>query len=103
MDAFLKEKLNHHCKSLLNECDCKILFHTTSSFENFDDYDLDFLYRVAFGRWAYHLTRKGYIDAISNYSKSLIEKSSQIMKEFTPDSIFENNGKPSKVDWNAKD
>lgn len=37
------------------------------NFEKMSNDDLDSLYAVAFGRWAYHLTRQGYIDALNKY------------------------------------
>lgn len=33
-------------------------------FEEMSDDDLDSIYAIAFSRWAYHLTRQAYIDAL---------------------------------------
>jgi hypothetical protein len=55
-------------KSKLSERDClRLLLDFHVLLENLSNDDLDSLYRVANGVWAYHLTRKGYIDSLYKY------------------------------------
>lgn len=52
--------------SNLSAVDCYLrLSDETRAFESMSDDDLDSIYFIAFGRWAYHLTRRGYIDALN--------------------------------------
>ena len=53
--------------STLSYADCCMILQSTKAFEGFSNDDLDSLYFVAFSRWAYHLTREGYINALNNY------------------------------------
>ncbi len=48
--------------STLAYVDCMIrLADNSRAFEGMSTDDLDSIYRVAFGRWAYHMSRDGYI------------------------------------------
>jgi hypothetical protein len=51
--------------STLSTIDCYMILTDDRPFEEMTDDDLDSIYAVAFGRWAYHLTRQGYIDALN--------------------------------------
>jgi hypothetical protein len=54
--------------STLAYADCCVrLMDWNRPFEAMSNDDLDSLYAVALGRWAYHLTRQGYIDALNQY------------------------------------
>lgn len=44
---------------------CMRLTDDSKSFEEMSNDDLDSIYAVALGHWAYHLTRQGYIDALN--------------------------------------
>ena len=46
---------------------CMRLTDWNRPFEEMSNDDLDSLYAVAFGRWAHHLTRQAYIDALNKY------------------------------------
>lgn len=60
--------------STLSYVDCCMRLHDLErSFESMSNDDLDSLYAVAFGRWAYHLTRDGYIKALYEYRKNKTE------------------------------
>lgn len=41
------------------------------AFEGMSNDDLDSIYAVAFGHWAYHMSREGYIIALNNKRKEL--------------------------------
>lgn len=57
--------------SALSYADCCLRLHDLGrAFESMPNDDLDSLYAVAFGRWAYHLTREGYIKALYEYRKN---------------------------------
>lgn len=59
-------------KSTLSYVDCCMRLRDLGrAFESMSDDDLDSLYAVAFGRWAYHLTRDGYIKALYKYRKNI--------------------------------
>jgi hypothetical protein len=61
--------------STLSYADCMLrLSDRSRSFHDMSDDDLDSIYACAFGRWAYHLTRQGYIDAL--------EKKRETMKDY---------------------
>jgi hypothetical protein len=45
-----------------------------SPFSEMSNDDLDSIYAIAFGHWAYHLTRQGYIDALNKKRSELIAK-----------------------------
>jgi hypothetical protein len=51
--------------STLSYIDCCMRLTGDRPFEEMTDDDLDSIYAVAFGHWAYHLTRQGYIDALN--------------------------------------
>ncbi len=54
--------------STLSYADCCLrLMDFNRPFEAMENDDLDSIYAVAFKRWAYHLTRQGYIDALNKY------------------------------------
>lgn len=58
--------------STLSAADCYLrLTDESRDFESMSDDDLDSIYAVAFSRWAYHLTRQGYIGALKNRRKEL--------------------------------
>lgn len=60
--------------STLSYVDCCMRLNDLSwAFESMSDDDLDSLYAVAFGRWAYHLTRDGYIKSLYEYRKNKTE------------------------------
>jgi len=51
--------------STLSYADCMLrLSDRSRSFHDMTNDDLDSIYACAFGRWAYHLTRDGYIQAL---------------------------------------
>ena len=55
-------------KSELTEAQCLgILINWNVAFESLNNDDLDSLYKVATKRWAYHLTRQGYIDSLYKF------------------------------------
>jgi hypothetical protein len=51
--------------STLSTIDCYIRLTGDTLFEEMTDDDLDSIYTVAFGHWAYHLSRQGYINALN--------------------------------------
>ena len=51
--------------STLSYIDCCMRLTGDQLFENMSNDDLDSIYYVAFNRWAYHLTRDGYISALN--------------------------------------
>jgi len=54
--------------STLTLSQCRsILANLYTVFSAFSDADLDSLYFVAYGRWAYHLTRDGYVYWLGKY------------------------------------
>jgi hypothetical protein len=57
------EKRNN---STLSPADCfNRLCNENYAFESMSNDDLDSIYYMAFERWAYHLTRQAYIDALN--------------------------------------
>lgn len=63
------EKRNN---SELSYIDCMIrLTDESRDFEDMTTDDLDSIYFCAFGRWAYHMTRDGYINALKNKRNEL--------------------------------
>lgn len=53
--------------STLSYVDCCIrLSDSSRAFEGMSNDDLDSIYAVAFGRWAYHMSREGLINALNN-------------------------------------
>lgn len=63
---------NKRNNSTLSYADCCIrLTDESRAFEGMSDDDLDSIYTVAFSRWAYHLTRQGYIDALNKKRNEL--------------------------------
>lgn len=65
--SFEVQKTEHRNKSKLSYVDCCMrLIDESRSFEDMSDDDLDSIYFIATGRWAYHLTRQGYIDTLIN-------------------------------------
>lgn len=76
-------------KSTLSPADCyNRLANENYSFELMSDDDLDSIYYIAYERWAYHLTRQGYIDALYKKRSELqnrmnaIDERLQLRKEF---------------------
>jgi hypothetical protein len=58
--------------STLSYADCMLrLSDRSRSFHDMTDDDLDSIYACAFGRWAYHLTRDGYIQALEEKRKTM--------------------------------
>lgn len=67
---------NRRNNSTLSYIDCCIrLTDENRAFEGMSNDDLDSIYAVAFGRWAYHMTREGYINALNNKRNELNNKS----------------------------
>lgn len=63
--VFMEDQKKHRNNSKLSYIDCIIrLTDEHRPFEDMSDDDLDSIYAVAFGRWAFHLPRQGYIDAL---------------------------------------
>lgn len=61
-------ELKNRNNSTLSYADCCLrLMDWDRSFESMSNDDLDSLYAVAFKRWAFHLTREGYINALNKY------------------------------------
>lgn len=61
-EATLKERRNN---STLSYADCMLrLTDDSRPFEDMSDDDLDSIYFIAHNRWAYHLTRDGYIQSL---------------------------------------
>lgn len=55
-------------KSQLTVSECLTLIADLSTiFESFSNDDLDSLYKVATGHWAYHSTRQNLIDTVKKY------------------------------------
>lgn len=50
---------------------CMRIMDWNRPFEAMSNDDLDSIYAVAFGRWAYHLTRQGYIDALNKHRQEV--------------------------------
>lgn len=70
--TFAEEKGKSRNKSQLSYVDCCMRLCDDGcrwSFEDMSDDDLDSIYFVAFQRWAYHLTRQAYIDALNTERK----------------------------------
>ena len=62
------EETKRRNNSTLSYADCCLrLMDFHRPFEAMENDDLDSIYAVAFKRWAYHLTRQGYIDALNKY------------------------------------
>lgn len=67
------EKRNN---SKLSFADCSNrLINEKYSFEEMSNDDLDSIYYIAFDRWAYHLTRQAYIDALYRKRNELLSSS----------------------------
>ena len=56
--------------STLSFADCCVILTGDKAFESMSNDDLDSLYFVAFGRWAYYLTRQGYTIALNKYRQN---------------------------------
>lgn len=63
--------------STLAYADCIMRLTGTDAFEAMSIDDLDSIYGAAFGHWAYHLIREGYI-------KALYEKRAELRKTYVP-------------------
>jgi hypothetical protein len=73
--SFNDKKKKYRNKSELSAADCYLRFGDPSrDFEDMSDDDLDSIYAVVFNRWAYHLTRQGYIDALKAARENLLNK-----------------------------
>jgi hypothetical protein len=57
--------------STLSYIDCCMRLTGDRPFEDMENNDLDSIYFVAFKRWAYHLTRQGYIDSLYKIRQTL--------------------------------
>lgn len=72
---FGTDKHKHRNNSQLSYIDCCMrLTDDSISFESMTNDDLDSIYAVAFQRWAHHLTRQGYIDALNQRREELKTK-----------------------------
>lgn len=60
--------------SKLSFVDCCMRLTGDYSFEAMTDDDLDCLYRVAFGRWPYHMSRPAMIYYLEDYRRMNNEK-----------------------------
>lgn len=67
------EKRNN---STLAYIDCIMRLTGDRSFHEMSNDDLDSIYFSAFGRWAWHMTRQGYIDALNKCRDELANKNS---------------------------
>lgn len=65
------QEIHRRNNSTLGVIDCMMRLTGDEPFESFSDDDLDSIYAVAFNRWAYHLTRDGYIKALYKKRKEL--------------------------------
>jgi hypothetical protein len=61
--------------STLGYIDCCMRLTGNLPFDEMSNDDLDSIYFVAFERWAWHLTRQGYIDALDKRRTELLENS----------------------------
>jgi len=74
--SFEVEKIKYRNKSQLSYVDCCMrLIDESRPFEAMTDEDLDSIYRVATDRWAFHLTRQGYIDTLNTERAKRITQS----------------------------
>jgi hypothetical protein len=65
-ETYPASKAEHRNNSQLSYVDCCMrLYDESRPFEEMSDDDLDSIYAIAFNRWAYHLTRQAYIDALN--------------------------------------
>lgn len=56
----------------LSAADCYLrLTDESRAFEGMSNDDLDSIYAIAFGRWAYHMSREGYIRSLNEERKRL--------------------------------
>jgi hypothetical protein len=61
--------------STLSYVDCCMrLIDESKRFEDMSNDDLDSVYYVATGRWAYHLTREGYINTLNHEREKRITR-----------------------------
>ena len=58
------EETKRRNNSTLSYIDCCMRLIGDRSFWEMSDDDLDSIYFVAFGHWAWHMTREGYINAL---------------------------------------
>jgi len=80
--VFSTEKGKARNKSKLSWADCYLrLASEDYPFELMSDDDLDSIYRIAFDRWAYHLTRQGYIDSLNQKRFELNNKTVEAPKD----------------------
>ena len=58
--------------STLSYADCMLrLADESRAFEDMSNDDLDSIYYCAYGQWAHHLTRQGYIDMLYKKRREL--------------------------------
>jgi len=65
------EKRNN---STLAYIDCIMRLTGDQSFHEMSNDDLDSIYFSAFGHWAHHMTRQGFINALNKRKKELANK-----------------------------
>lgn len=63
--------------STLSYVDCCMRLTGDRSFYGMSNDDLDSIYFIAFGNWAWHMTRQGFIDALSKRREELTINNSQ--------------------------
>lgn len=57
--------------STLSYIDCMMRLTVTTPFEEMTNDDLDSIYASAFGRWAYHMSREGFIISLNKKRATL--------------------------------
>jgi hypothetical protein len=73
-------KIERRNNSTLSYIDCCMRLTGDQPFAEMSNDDLDSIYFVAFKRWAYHLTRQGYIDALNKRRIELHAESVAFLK-----------------------
>lgn len=63
--------------SKLSYVDCCMRLMGDYSFSEMTNDDLDCLYRVAFGRWPYHMTKDAMVFYLEDYRRAVKEKNNE--------------------------
>ncbi len=71
------EKRNN---STLSYMDCCMRLTGDHAFEEMNNDDLDSIYFVAFGRWGYHMSHEGYVNAL-NIRRNELNNEKQVIQE----------------------
>ena len=77
--SLVMERIRNNSK--LTYDDCMIQLTGEQSFNTMLDDDLDSIYACAFNRWAYHLTRQGYIDSLNKRRLELLNEREETLRK----------------------